>query len=298
VKRRLIVLFALAALLFALPTVAFGDASRQASNSTTFDDSIGEDAAAPDITSIVVSNNDAGLITLQINVSNRPAFTQDMFFLVYLDTDRNSATGDPNFAGADHAIDLEAGSVNLFQWNGTTYAAAASQTSLTYAYAAVGATIRVSAADLGKTKGFGFLVIAAAGAAIDPSGNPDLTNLHVDSAPDPAHGFFTYQVLTKLVLNVTAYTTSPKPAKAGRTYSASLAATQNDTAGPVQIGTVACNATIAFKRIVAVTHTVANGVASCIWRIPSSAKGKMLRGTVTLTVQGVKVTRSFSSRIG
>jgi hypothetical protein len=73
---------------------------------------------------------------------------------------------------------------------------------------------------------------------------------------------------------------------------------ENDTGGPVQAGTAACNATIAFKRIVAVTHVVTNGVASCVWRIPATGKGKVLRGTITLTVRGVKVTRSFSSRIG
>jgi hypothetical protein len=39
-------------------------------------------------------------------------------------------------------------------------------------------------------------------------------------------------------------------------------------------------------------------VASCVWRIPATGKGKVLRGTITLTVRGVKVTRSFSSRIG
>jgi hypothetical protein len=65
-----------------------------ASNSQTFADSTGENPAAPDVTSIVLSNDDAGLITFQINVSNRPALTPDMLFWVFLDTDDNSATGD------------------------------------------------------------------------------------------------------------------------------------------------------------------------------------------------------------
>jgi hypothetical protein len=60
---------------------------------------------------------------------------------------------------------------------------------------------------------------------------------------------------------------------------------------------VTCVATIAFKRIPAVTHILTNGVANCIWRIPVTAKGKTLRGTITLTVQGVKVSRAFSARI-
>jgi hypothetical protein len=297
VKRRLAILIALATVLVAMPAIALGESSRLTSNSTTYNDSVGEDANAPDVTSVVVSNDDAGNITFQINVSNRPALTPDMFFLLVIDSDQNSTTGAAGFFGADYIIELDPGAVGMFQWNGTDYVPASSQASLTYAYAATGATIHVSAAELGKTKAFKFGTEAVSGLVIDASGNPDFTNTHEDLAPDSGHGFYTYQVLTKLILSVTAFTTSPKPAKAGKPFSASLAANQNDTGGPVQAGTAACNATIAFKRIVAATHVVTNGIANCVWRIPATAKGKVLRGTVTLTVQGVKVTHSFSSKI-
>ena len=40
-------------------------------NTTTYTDSTGENPAAPDITTIVVSNNDAGIISFKINVPNR-----------------------------------------------------------------------------------------------------------------------------------------------------------------------------------------------------------------------------------
>jgi hypothetical protein len=298
VRTRLLIWIALVAVLGALPTSALGGSARSLSNTTTFPDSTGEDAAAPDITSVVVSNNDAGNITFQINISNRPALTPDMFVLLFFDTDQNSATGDASLLGIDDVIELDPGLVNLFHWNGTDFVAAPSQASLTYSYLPTGATIRISAADLGKTKAFRFRAVAVSGLTIDAAGNSDFTNVHSDTAPDPGHGLFTYQVLTKLVLSVTAFNTSPKPAKAGRPFSATLAANQNDTGGPVASGTVTCAATIAFKGIPAVTHILTNGVANCIWRIPATAKGKTLRGTITLTVHGVKVTRTFSSRIG
>jgi hypothetical protein len=297
VKTRLLILIALGALLVVIPTAALGNSSRGASNSTTFPDSTGEDVNAPDITSVVVSNDDAGGITFQINISNRPAFTADMFFLVFLDTDQNLVTGDTQARGSEYVIELDPGSVGLFQWNGSDFVGAPSQTSLIYSYATTGATIRISASDLGKTKGFNFAVVAVSGVVTDASGNFDFTNTHADNAPDIGHGFFTYQVLTKLILSVTAFTTSPKPAKAGRPFSAALAANENDTGGPVQNGTVTCAATIAFKRIAAASHVVANGVASCVWRIPKTAKGKTIRGTVTLTVQGTQITRTFAARI-
>ncbi len=75
-----------------------------------------------------------------------------------MNTDQNASTGDATVGGADYVTELDAGAVGLFQWNGTTYVAAPSQASLTYAYDATGATIRVSAADLGKTKAIGFVV--------------------------------------------------------------------------------------------------------------------------------------------
>jgi hypothetical protein len=86
-----------------------------------------------------------------------------MFLLVFLDTDQKASTGDPDSLGADYAIDLEPGSVGLFQWNGTNFIQAPSQTSLTFAYATTGATIRVSAADLGRAKGISFGVEAVSG---------------------------------------------------------------------------------------------------------------------------------------
>src|SRR5258708_4080567 len=104
-----------------MPTPAFGDSSRSADNSTTYNDSIGEDPAAPDITSIVVSNDDAGNITIQVNISNRPALTSDMLLVLFLDTDQNSSTGDPQTLGADYVIQLEPGAIGLFQWNGSDY---------------------------------------------------------------------------------------------------------------------------------------------------------------------------------
>ena len=88
-RSRPAILLALAALLVGVPA-ALGGSSHAAANSATFNDSIGEDAAAPDITTVVVSNDDAGLITFQVNVSNRPTMTADMYLLLFLDTDQNA----------------------------------------------------------------------------------------------------------------------------------------------------------------------------------------------------------------
>jgi hypothetical protein len=296
-KARLLTTLVLGVALLSMPALALGGDARHASNSTAFADSIGEDAAAPDITMVTVSNDDAGLITFQITVSNRPTLTPDMYFVIFLDTDANPSTGASDLLGADYAIELDPGSVGLFQWNGTDFVPASSQTSLIYTYAATGPTIRIRAAELGGTRSFRFGVVAASGVTVDANGQPDITNVHRDYAPDAGHGFNTYNVLTKLVLTVTAFTTAPKPVKAGRTFTASLAANENDTAGPVQSGTVTCAASVAGKRLIVVTHAVRNGVAVCVWRVPRTAKGRAVRGLITLTVRGTSVTRGFSARV-
>jgi hypothetical protein len=285
-----------AATVVAIPASALAGGAAAQANSQTFTDSTGENPNAPDITTIVVANNDSGLITFKVNLSNRPALTADMSVLVFLDTDQKPATGDPQSFGADYAIELDQGSVDLLKWNGSDYIDAPSQSSVTYSYDTTGATIHASAADLGKTKGFNFFSIVFSGITTDSQGNADFTNAQADSAPDIGHGEYTYRVLTKLTLSVKALTVSPKPAKAGKKLVASLAATESDTNGPVTTGTVACTATVAGKHLSATAHRVANGVATCSWLLPHTAKGTV-KGTISLTVNGTTVSRSFSDAV-
>ena len=142
------------------------------SNSKTFTDSTGEDPNAPDITTIVVSNDNAGLTTFKVNISNRPAMTNDMLVLVFLDTDQKASTGDQQDGGAEYVIELDPGVVTLYKWNGSDYNAAASQSSVTFSYDSSGATMRASAHDLANTKGFNFYAIAVSGITTDA---PDST---------------------------------------------------------------------------------------------------------------------------
>jgi hypothetical protein len=295
-RARLVLIAAVGAALVALPAGALGSSSRVTTNSQSFADSTGEDANAPDITSIDVTNTDAGLITFHIAISNRPTFTSDMAVLVWLDTDANPATGDPKALGADYVIELDPGAVGLFKWNGTTFDNAPSATTLTFTYDTTGATIHIGVQDLAGTKAINFGADAISGITTDASGNADFTNAHDDLAPDPGHGFFNYSVLTKLTLKQAAFAYTPKPAKSGARLTATLAATESDTSGPVAGATVTCVATIKGVRLRA-THSLANGVASCFWKIPKTAKGKTLVGKITITLKGTTLAHGFTTKI-
>jgi hypothetical protein len=296
VKARLLLAALAGVAVAAVPAAALGGASHATSNSQSYVDSTGEDPNAPDITGIDVSNDNSGLITFHVKISNRPTLTPDMNVVIWIDSDSNAKTGDPKSLGADYAIGFDQSSADLVKWNGSAFVAAPSQTSVTSGYDATGATLRVSASDLGRAKQIRFVVRAESGVTTDASGNPDFTNAHDDYAPDPGHGLYTYTVLAKLVLKPVAFTTAPKPVRAGGRLTAALAATENDTGGPVTKATVACSATIKGVRLPA-THALANGVASCFWKLPRKSKGKTLSGWISVTVQGTTLTRAFRVRI-
>jgi len=299
-----VLIVAAAALCAAVATAAPGGQAAPAkplNNSLTLPDSVGEDALGPDIVSVVVSNDDKGNLTIVVNISNRPTLTGDMSIDILFDTDNNPQTGDPNTLGADYVIELNAlggpAQVGLFRWDGTTFSGAGvPQTSLVFSYAN-GATIKVSATELGGTKRFNFAVIAVSGLVVTPTGIDD-TNSHFDLAPDPGHGLWTYDVkITPATLVVKTFGTRPLTPRSGRSFTVFFVATRSDTSVLVQSGKVTCKATIAFKPIRATSSGVTNSRASCTWLVPKKAKGKTIRVSVTLESEGLKKTRTFAARI-
>jgi hypothetical protein len=296
---------ALAALLTAvalLPGPASGSDAQSAANSTTFRDSTGEDPAGPDITTVTVSNNDAGVVRIQIAMPNRPTLTPDMLMFVEVDSDNNTATGGAPF-GIDYVIELDGtrppSEVNLFRWDGTNFTRRPGDpaaTTLIFSYAG-GATIEISARELGNTKRFRFAVGAISGIAVNPdTGEFDLANAHADAAPDVTHGLWTYEVKTAPLRLLARTFTATKP-RAGRAFTVRLAAARSDTGAVLAGGAVTCSATLAGKRLKARTNRVVKRAAQCVWQIPAGATGQTIRGTVTFVFEGLRVSRSFTAKI-
>jgi len=298
---RFVLAFA-ALLCVALPTAAIG-ATRQpqssaspAENTATFTDSSGDTKGA-DIQTIVVSNDDSGLITFRVNVPNRPQFgLNDMLMLMFVDTDNNQSTGDPQSFGADYALQLIGGQIVLFKWDGTTFSLAANQSTLSYSWSG-GATVKINASDLGNTRHINFDVIVLSELVIDPTtGAIDDTNANADVAPTV--GLYPYDVkLTPPTLVVKKFTHKPTSATAGKTFSLLLTAARSDTGAVLQGGRVTCVGRAGSTKLTATVHRVTGGAAVCTFKIPASAKGKTFRGTDTIVFEGLKATRSFSGKI-
>jgi hypothetical protein len=270
-------------------------------NSATFQDSTGERAGAPDITTVTVSNTNAGVISFAITIPGRGSLSEDMIVEIIVDSDANPATGDqdPDNLGGDYAIELFGGSANLFKWDGTTYSrrgADPPQSSLRFS----GLTVFINTADLGNTTRFNFSTFVATGIVVDPTnGDVDFSKAQADFAPDLGHGMWNYVVrVGALRLNAKRFSLNPSRPVAGRPLTASLTATRSDTGATLAGGQVVCTATVGGKRIAARVHRFVGTQARCTWAVPASARGQRLSGKITVVFEGRRVSRSFSATVG
>jgi len=291
--------FAIAVAVVALPAAASGALSAPkapAANTTTFNDSVGEDPAAPDITTIVASNDDAATLSFKINIPNRPQYAADIAIVMFLDSDANQSTGDPESLGADYIIQLIQGELLLFKWDGSDFTLSPTQSSLSYAWAG-GPTIRVNASDLSNTRKLLFDVTAVSGIVFDStSGAIDCTNCKRDFAP--TIGFYPYNVVVqKPTLVVRSLKPTPARPVAGRPFTLKLVAARSDTGAAVQNGRVTCVGRLGAARLTAQLQRVQGGAATCTWNIPANAKGKTFRGSVTVAFEGLKAGQSYTGKV-
>jgi hypothetical protein len=286
----------------ALPTIASGalavpsSSTAIAANTTTYQDSVGEDAAAPDITTIVASNDDAGTITFKTTIPNHAQLTQDTAFFMDIDSDANPATGDPQNFGTDYEVLYILGDAVLVKWDGTNYQVAANQSSLAVSWTG-GPTVRINAADLNNTRKLSFDTTVVSGIVFDPTtGTPDCSLCKRDFAPGV--GLYTYSVkVGRASLVVKSLKPAPAKPAAGKPFTLRLVAARSDTGAVVQNGRPTCVGRIGSAKLAAKVQRVQGGAAVCTWNLPASAKGKTFRGSVSVVFEGLKASQSYAGKI-
>jgi hypothetical protein len=301
-KRTLPLVVALAAVLVALFALTPTGGASSAANRVTFNDSTGEDPQGPDITTVVASNDDRGTLTWTINVPNRPTLTGDMAFLVFINSDANAATGDPQLFGSDYILQLIGpisgpAELGLFRWDGTDFTASGVvQSSLVFSYAN-GVTIRMNVSELGNARRLQFLVLALTGLVLGPDGQLDDTNARFDAAPDAGRGMYAFDVrITPPRLIVRSYGVRPSPPRAGRPVSVFVTFARSDGA-PATAASVTCRATLGGRALPASGSSVSGRRATCRWALPGTARGQTIRGAVTVRSGGLRVSRPFTARV-
>ncbi|HEY8173831.1 MAG TPA: hypothetical protein VIH21_12165 [Dehalococcoidia bacterium] len=287
-------------LAFAVLAALLAVSSAGAANSVTYSDSTGEPGVR-DITTIVVSNDDKGMITFRINIPSLPQYTTDVDVDVYVDSDNNAATGSPDLPGVDYVIQLFRGEVNLYKWDGTDFTRRFGDppaTTLIYQWSN-GVSIKISATELGNTKRLRFFAGVISGIVFnETTGEPDFTNSVADFAPDLGRGFFAYEVkIAPARVVFKSLKTAPAAPKAGKTFTVRMAATRSDTGAAIINGRVDCTAKAGARSVQPNSERFVGGQAVCVFTVPANASGKTLRGTIKIVFEGKTLARPFSAKI-
>lgn len=257
----------------------------------TFADPAGDSGTAPDITGLSVGNDQTG--DYQFAVTFATDYATNAYFGLYVDTDKNPATGDPNADGADYAIfdDHASHSFEVDSWNGTDWATASDQTaSFTIAQDSRSLTIAINKSELGNTTDFNFFVLSGDGT--DP-------NAHVyDDAPSGSGTFaYTYQQQTLTLAFV-----ATKSVIKGRTWAIVASIRRSDT-NDLQgsDGTIACHSKLPVLMHAWLSPGGANtgAVAVCEFQLPKPTKKKRhvaVTATMTIGADGATVSKTVDAK--
>jgi hypothetical protein len=258
-------------------------------NSVTYEDSTGEAPGAPDITTVVVSNDDAGFVSFAVRFANRTWFGPTEGVWIDLNTDQDRATGARGF---DYSVQFWEGVSSLWRWDTGAADWVLVEAPLSMTWATSTLTVRVHTNSLGSTSFFLFRVVA--------DSDPDDPNAPWDVAP-PAGMLWMYDVKVAPVLEIAGLACTPNPALKGRPMVARATVRMTRGGNPEELPATAkvkWTATIGTLRLKPTNTKIApGGVLVSTWRLPTAVKGKSARVTLAVTVDGVTVTKTHLHRV-
>ena len=225
-------------------------------NSAVFNDSTGETPGGPDITTVAVSDDREGVITVRADVVGLPAPRTPGAAMFLLNTDENATTG--RFGGADYLvfIDYEEMSAEFLRWNGGIYAPmlrAKSPATWTTSPTSVGFVLHRE--NLGDIQRFELSVMVVRG---EPGA------FTADIAPDG--GFWPYALTPEVDSLSLGF--QPDQPRAGKVFAAGRGSIRLTDGSEVRPQAIRCRATLGGK--------VLKPVGDCRWKLPANARGKTL----------------------
>jgi hypothetical protein len=258
-----------------------------------FTDPRGDNGSAADVLTVDASDSN-GTISVDVGFEPSQVLPQGDSIQLEFDTDRNPSTGDQD--GGDYGLVMfgvpgpNPLAFAFFKLSGSS-AVQVHVDSLSSTYALGHVAMKIAAADLGGTTSFDFWVVSFHGDA----SNPDA----FDFAPD--RGSFTYRIgdAQTQTLNVFGPVTALK-AHAGKTWAVEYRVTSISGAS-LDTVQIACHGSLGGKALAGHGSFVAiaghPGFAICQYKLPKSARGKTLKGTMDLTYEGVTAHESFAVRV-
>lgn len=268
----------LAALVALSAVVAAVPATARLLDHITIPDPVGD--GEPDITGVAVGSNASGAITFVVQLANRRELSDNEYVFVLVDSDQNASTGEPPY-GVDFLLQLEKGGASVFRWDGVDFVDAQSRT--VYGYAFNGFRLSVNKADLGVSTGpIRFWVESQAGE-------------RWDEAPNDA--IVTYQPSTNPIrLSIAQFAFQPKTVAVGKRFVVGMQVHRSDLDELSSAGLVRCTAKYG-KKAIKVTAVFPEDIAGCVGVAPKAAKGKVIKVTLTLELDGQRVSRTASIKV-
>ena len=261
--------------IFALALVVAAPAGGRMLDVGELPDTAGD--GTPDITRVRVGSN-ATAVTFMVDLASQTTLAAGQGIFILIDSDVNPDTG--GISGFEFALALIPEGVGLLSWNGTQFVATESPSA--YAYHHDGFRLAINRSELALTTGtLRFVVITL----------PPATT---DAFPD--NSYADYPLANEaLTLRIASFKAA-KTIVAGKRFTATLQARRSDLAELSSAGDVVCAAKVGTKKV-KVTATFPADLATCSGVVPKTAKGKVLKVTVTLTLDGVRVTRTASIKV-
>jgi hypothetical protein len=260
----------------------------------SFTDQVGDAGTAPDVSAVSVTNDVNGTYTIDVTFAT--PLTPSSFVDLFLDTDLNASTGDPQSAGADFAIedDESTQSFGFYKWGGSPATFVSISSAAIHVRSSQdlkGLEFQVGTPDIGAGTGFNFFVESA---------DADGSTGHYDDAPSGT-AVWQYKLQQQVTLSFLA--AKATAVKAGGTWVLALAAKRSDTGATLGgEGTIVCKATSGTTHLVLVTHAFisasGSNAAVCAFKVPKKLKHKLLHGTMTVSYEGSSVTHSFTTKAG
>ena len=251
-----------------------------------FTDPSGDGAGAPDITDVSVFNDSGNRVVFGAKIAGGKAMAADSEVVFIVDSDKN---GDTGANGWDYLAVLNGEKQwALLSWNGTEWVETPSTTVKAYFFDDV-VLFAVDRSELGNTASFDFYVESNKYAGDQVLGT--------DSAPD-GEAIWSYATVRKTfgLVSTPIAAGTKGGAKVGKPFVVGYLYGRSDSPEPAAGARTTCAATLVKKKLAARVTSDAEA-ATCRVVVPKKSKGKLLKLTLTTTLNGKSVKKSFSTKV-
>ena len=261
-------------------------ASPRAVADQTYSDQAGDANGGPDVTTITVTNDAAGTVTMVVSV----ALPSGSLMLVGVDNNLDASferyigvfsMGSGLYVQAISKTDAKMGPVGSLRLSGTDTTA----------------TLSFAKSELGINQSFNFTVATVA--TLDQSDLSDFAGPYaytLATPPPPPPTTTTTPAPAAVTPVIGTPMTTPSKAVAGKRMTVAFPVTRSDNGQPLTSGKMVCDPSVAGK-VITHAESFKAGTAKLSFLVPKAAKGKLLKVKVTIVSGTQSATKVATFRV-